>query len=158
METYKVESYREINTLEYRVWQHIKARCYNKKSDHYKYYGGRGITVCGRWRNNFIVFFKDMGQKPFPKAQIDRIDNDGNYEPANCRWVTCVENIRNSTRAKLTMQKAREIRVLYNEGGISQYKLAVMFGVAEPTIYYLLHNKTWREKDTKDSKKTVSFP
>ena len=83
---------------EYRVWANMKNRCFNKNHKAYKYYGERGITVCSRWRNSFKSFFADMGLKPFPKAQIDRINNDGNYEPGNCRWNTASINCRNRSK------------------------------------------------------------
>lgn len=85
----------QSETPEYRVWGCMKTRCYNKKTRSYKHYGGRGITVCKRWLHSFKAFYQDMGPKPFKKAQIDRINNDGNYEPSNCRWVTITENRRN---------------------------------------------------------------
>jgi len=75
------------------VWRAMIARCSNKNLKVYKYYGGRGITVCKRW-HSYDNFVEDMGLKPL-KLQIDRIDNDGNYEPSNCRWVTARENSLN---------------------------------------------------------------
>lgn len=77
----------------YRVWCGMKARCYNKKNHKYKDYGGRGIKVCQRWMG-FENFLMDMGEKPSRKV-IDRINNDGNYEPGNCRWSTHYESCRN---------------------------------------------------------------
>lgn len=79
----------------YNTWALMVGRCFNLKNKQYKDYGGRGITVCDRWKDSFADFASDMGEKPFHKAQIDRINNDGNYEPNNCRWVDSKTNCRN---------------------------------------------------------------
>jgi hypothetical protein len=80
-------------TRTYRVWQGIKQRCFNPQAKHYSYYGGRGITVCERWLI-FENFYADMGDPP-PGLSLDRIDNNGNYEPGNCRWATAAEQLAN---------------------------------------------------------------
>ena len=86
----------KVGTTEYTCWAAIISRCENQNARDFHNYGGRGILVCKRWRKSFIAFLDDMGAKPSPKHQIDRIDNDGNYEPGNCHWVTAKQNRRNT--------------------------------------------------------------
>jgi len=97
------------DTPEYISWHGAKDRCRNTNGKSYHRYGGRGIIMCDKWLHDFRAFLKDMGYRPFKGAQLDRIDNDGNYEPGNCRWVTAKENANNKKNKKLI--DTGEIRV-----------------------------------------------
>lgn len=92
------------DSLEYCIWKEMIKRCNNQNHKEYKNYGGRGIKVCEEWRNDFIKFFNYMGKKPSPKHSIDRIDNDGDYKPGNCRWATPSEQSNNKrSNNKITL-------------------------------------------------------
>lgn len=80
---------------EYTAWCSIKARCYNPKNKRYPRYGARGIKLCDEWLNNFNKFLSDVGKAPTAKHSIDRIDNNGHYEPKNVRWATYTQQARN---------------------------------------------------------------
>jgi len=96
------------NEKEYRCWANMKQRCTNKRNAVYPHYGGRGISVCKRW-DLFKNFFEDMG-KSGENLSIDRIDNEGDYEPSNCRWATWIEQASN--RRPQNSSKAKELRQL----------------------------------------------
>lgn len=95
------EDHGKANSAEYGVWYGIKKRCTNQNSQNYGDYGGRGITVCERWMNSFVAFLDDMGPRPTSEHSIERENNDGNYEPGNCRWATQLEQGRNKRNNRL---------------------------------------------------------
>lgn len=98
-------------TKEYIAWLNMLARCGNRNNTAYQDYGGRGITVCQRWRDSFEAFLADMGQAPSPEHTIDRKDNSGNYEPENCRWATKTEQGRNKRNNRLLAHDGRVMSI-----------------------------------------------
>lgn len=123
----------------YNSWQGMKRRCLSTNHPKYPRYGGRGITVCDEWLD--IVNFQQWALKNGWKEgmSIDRIDNDGNYCPENCRWVSVSENSRKKRTTKIDMITAQEIRSRINE---DWYKLAEEYGCTHGNIWFIMHNFT----------------
>lgn len=86
-------------TRTHRSWRAMKSRCLNPNDKAFHHYGGRGITICDRWKNSFENFLEDMGERP-DEMTLDRIDNDGDYEVNNCKWSTQTEQVRNRRKQK----------------------------------------------------------
>lgn len=109
---------------EYRCWESMIARCHNPKANGFHRYGGRGIAVCDAWRASFEQFARDMGPRP-PGHSIERIDNDGPYNPSNCRWATRTEqaNNRRTSRLLTANGKTRTIADWARETGLSWHTL-----------------------------------
>jgi len=142
----KHNAHGKASTSEYHTWESIIQRCNNPKAIRYNRYGGRGITICDRWLHSFSNFYEDIGAKPFLKAQIDRIDNNGNYEPSNCHWVTCAENCHNTSKTKLSMKLANEIRHEYAKNKTTHRSLAKIYNTDHRSIGRIVNNQLWKEE------------
>ena len=138
---------------EYKIWAGMKARCYNKSNASFQHYGGRGITVCDSWLNSFEAFFDDMGNRPTSNHSIDRINNNGNYEPGNCRWTTQFIQCINTRRRRKNSSGLRG--VFWNKEAekwvsqISVNKKRVYVGASESLfeiacLRFSAENKLWQ--------------
>lgn len=96
-------------TLEYNSWYSMIERCHNPHYSAYPKYGGVGITVCERWRDSIYNFVEDMGLRPSKEYSIDRIDNNGNYEPGNCRWASKSEQTQNRNVTRWITYKGKTL-------------------------------------------------
>lgn len=114
---------------EYKSWCGMKSRCYNINNIKYKNYGGRGIIVCDRWLNSYENFLLDMGNRPSNKHSVDRINNDGNYEPNNCRWAINKEQTNN------TSKNIKIRNIITNETYCSVSKASEITKIPYSTIY-----------------------
>lgn len=128
-------------TREYTAWQNMIARCYRPTWPDFHNYGGRGITVCARWRSNFAAFLEDLGRCSIGLS-LDRVENAGNYEPGNCRWATKLEQCNNTRKnrrylyqgvsrtlaeiARLTRAKPVSLRKHLLAGESVEYALAAI--------------------------------
>lgn len=117
---------------EFRIWKGMKQRCSNKNCKSYADYGGRGITVCDRWKDSFENFIIDMGRRPSKRHSLDRIDNDKGYDPENCRWATASQQTRNSRKNKKYSFQNRMITIA---------ELAEICGIKERKQYCIIYQR-----------------
>jgi hypothetical protein len=124
----------------YKSWASMKTRCRRK-------YQSRGIKVCARWENSFEAFLADMGERP-DGATLDRIDNNGDYEPSNCRWATNEQQARNRRNARLTFDQAFDIALRVMRGETAK-ALSEEYGCSESLPREVAKGRTWKDAHAK---------
>ena len=138
-----MKTHGKSNTKLYRVWNSMKQRCLNPKDKFYFCYGGRGINICSEWldqENGFINFYNWAIENGYKEGlTIDRIDNDGDYCPENCRWISVSENSRKKRTTKIDIATAQEIRTRINE---NWHDLAREYGCTHGNIWFIMNNFT----------------
>ncbi len=128
----------------YRIWQNMKNRVLNPNYTKRHRYADRGIDICDEWKT-FVPFKKWAEANGYADSlQIDRIDNDKGYHPFNCRFVTQLENMRNSTRARMNVEFAELAKKMYATGAFTYKSLGEMFGVSKSCITHLMNNRVFK--------------
>lgn len=141
----------------YRSWEHMLDRCYNERHPHYDRYGGRGITVCDSWRNSFVEFLRDMGERP-TGLTLEREDVDANYEPSNCRWATYKEQNRNKTNGT-SLEFDGKIMSVTEWAEFLGVRRGVLFGrlnsgwSVEKTLTTPVRKRRWAKRPIEDIKR-----
>ena len=134
------------------VWANIKDRCLNFKNHAYEDYGGRGITICPEWANDYAIFRDWAVNNDYQEGlEIDRRDNDKDYSPENCRFVVRKENVRNK-RNTITMKIVNEIRELWNTGNYTQKELVKIYKATSSSISKIINNKSWINEAKENNK------
>jgi hypothetical protein len=128
----------------YKVWKEMRARCNRVSHARFSDYGGRGVQVCDAWNTSFEAFKKDVGLQYQAGLQLDRINNDGHYEPGNTRWVDAKTNCRNSRSVRITEQDAGIIKTLLNFG-VTYQAAANILGTTKHIVASIGRCRTWKD-------------
>lgn len=128
---------------EYKLWAQARYRTTTATAADYAYYGGKGITMCDKWKYSFDAFLADVGLAPSPKHTLERIDNERGYEEGNIMWATRAEQARNRSTTKLSIEKVREIRAL--AGQYTQKELGRLFNMHPSAIGRVINRLRWAE-------------
>jgi len=138
-------------TPEYMCWASMKQRCCNKNCPYYINYGGRGIKVCDEWLNDYKAFYKYIGDRPSPNHSIDRINNDGNYEPGNVRWAT--RSVQLSNQRPRRPMSSTGFKYVYRDSTGRGYNVAIShkhighFKTIEEAVNCMKEYKTFKPKE-----------
>lgn len=124
----------ESNDIEHKLWDGIKQRCYNKDNPNYRNYGERGIVMSDDWRDNYMNFKKDMGNKPYPEATIERKDNNKNYSKDNCMWATRKQQCNNTRVNRFISINGKILTIA---------QLSEKYNINYPKLYYRLIISGW---------------
>ena len=125
-------THNKSNSLEYKAWAMMKARCLNPKCKDFKYYGGRGIAIYPEWIKSFIIFYEHIGPKPTPQHTIERINNNLGYFPGNVKWATRIEQMnncrsnRNITFENKTMSLTQWAKILNVDAEMLYYRIVTL--------------------------------
>ncbi len=122
----------------YPTWKKMRLRCRSQVNAAYANYGGRGIKICKRW-DDFLIFAKDMGMKPSPTHTLDRINNDGNYSPKNCRWATKTQQANN----RRTPRRIPKVFFDFNGKSLPLFKWAKLLGVNRSRLSQRIYVYKW---------------
>lgn len=136
------------NNRFYNTWKNIKNRCLNEDDVQYHSYGERGIQIHPEWidtPNNFIDYISQLENSNKSNYSLDRINNNGNYEPGNLRWATSSTQGRNRRTTKLDINKVKKIKDLISSGEMLDKDIAELFNVSKTSINNIRHKKTWKD-------------